>query len=126
MECMESLEPILSRTRLVNTKRLSLTETTGLANAPRFIPWSQSSRLHDSLNKPKPNTAETSLIVSIVEVLVYAIYRNTSRLRLTESVRDHVDLKSAPKGRIFLYLVTGFCRLDFLVEIRERFIYILS
>ncbi|WP_294115084.1 hypothetical protein, partial [uncultured Fibrobacter sp.] len=46
-------------------------------------------------NKPKPNTAETILIVSIVEVLVYAIYRNTSRLRLIKSVRDHVDLKSA-------------------------------
>ena len=30
-------------------------------------------RNHASLNKPKPNTAETSLLVSIVEAPVYAI-----------------------------------------------------
>jgi hypothetical protein len=30
-------------------------------------------RNHDSLNKSKPNTAETSLLVSIVEAPVYAM-----------------------------------------------------
>ncbi len=31
------------------------------------------SRSHDSLNKPKSSTAETSLLVSIVEAPVYAM-----------------------------------------------------
>ena len=64
----------LSRKRLANARRFSLTRNqTARLLCMAGTPSSPRSRNHASLNKSKPNTAETSLLVSIVEAPVYAM-----------------------------------------------------
>ena len=65
--------PSLSQTRLVNTRRFLLTSKTARAKTGDNFSGLPSLSQPCLVNKSKPNTAETSILVSIVEAPVYAM-----------------------------------------------------